>query len=159
MKMPSVLKWLLIFTIITSCFNQEKTNRFHSRSIEESKQNGLFFGFYSLTPNIETCFDSLSFICWAENGAWIFDSPPLSISQRQKIDFNNLFLKINNDTKIKSVKYRVSKLGKWEPSSKFIEPDLGYYFQIDKKTTIDSIKIRIETFKEICIYYLTPIEQ
>ena len=145
-------KLLLLYLVLTaSCFNHEKINRFHSRSIEESRENGHFLGYCGLFQVKDTCLFDIDFTCWAETGEWVFDfSGPV---KEQDLTFNNVFLKIKTDC-VDKVTYKYPDSKEWENASLFIEPDLGYYLQIDETVLLDSVLIKIKCTNQDCIYRL-----
>ena len=151
----NIVFYLTFFLVVNSCSYDEKVNRIHSRSIEESKESDFFVHSYELEPiEGEKCVLVDNISCWSEKG-WKFKYGFLFNAKKIELDFYNVFLDIQNGSK-NDVEYLHRLDNKWNNTSFVIEPKLGNYFQV--KNLNDSIYVRINNLSRDCIYYLKVID-
>lgn len=158
----NIYLFLVFLPFFLGCFTDiPKSNTIHSESREQSKRIKLYVGEYNLLPigNICTFTGTISFDCWSEFAATT-KNDFFFFPKRQQLDFYNFFLKIDKEIckGINDVEYRYSHKIEWKSTSCIQEPKLGYYFQIDRNTNLDSVKIKIRRSNDICIYRLIKRE-
>ena len=130
--------------------------RLFSESKEESINKGFFIDSLNLSI-IDTCGLNINPISlWGEK-AWKIENHLLSI-KKTKLWFSNYFLKFDNNSPSIQIKYKSITEQKWRPSSKFIEPDLGFYLQIEDKPQNDTIFVSVKIPPDSCAYYFIHLK-
>lgn len=132
---------------------QSKTVKLYSDNMEESKLHGFFIDTLKLNP-IGGCNLNLQLVsCWYEK-AWKIENNLFNI-QKTSLPFSNHFIKFN--TPNITMKYKMGSSHEWKIASKIIEPDLGFYFQVEDKAKFDSIFINVITTMDSCKFYLEHV--
>lgn len=147
----SLLTLILLLSI--GCLNshQSKAVKLYSDNMEESKLNGFFIDTLQLYP-IGSCNLNLQLVsCWYEK-AWKIENNLFDV-RKTSLPFSNYFIKFNASNF--KIKYKLGSSHEWITASKIIEPDLGFYFQVEEKPKFDSIFIAVSTPLDSCKFYLT----
>jgi hypothetical protein len=149
----NVLAALYCLIFLSSCStNTPKSTSLMSFSKEESMKDKFYIGEFDLVRSNGKCEDIKKVNCWGES-AWKSDNT-LLIPKKRQLDFYNFFLKLNNEscTKDYAVQYKQRMVDNWQSTSCVLEPNFGYYLQISKNTSLDSIVIKISSRVDTCIY-------
>ena len=151
----------LLIMSVSACYTDiPKSNTIRSRSKAESVNNKVYVGDYKVIYLEGTSkFENLnSFDCWSEFAA-ATENDFFFFPKRKRLDFQNFFLKINDKTCDSgyNVNYKTTVDGLWEITSCVQEPNLGFYFQINQDTKVDSIRIKLKTSLDSCVYILRKI--
>lgn len=149
------MKSPLLALLILSCnacldSEQSKTVQIHSDSIEQSKANGFFIDTLKLYPTADCNLHLTLINCWCEK-AWKKEYEFFNIRKRP-LPFVNYFIKYNKFKYM--IRYRIAPSQVWMPVSEIIEPDLGFYFQVENKSKPDSVFIGIFSPHDSCEFYI-----
>lgn len=162
MKNKSAFYFLGLLTIaVSACYDSiPKSNAIMSRSKTESVSNKVYLGDYEIVYLEGTSkfkeLDSLD--CWSEFAATT-ENDFFFFPKRKKLAFQNFFLRTNNKTCDSgyNASYKTTIDGSWDRISCIQEPNLGFYFQLNKGVKIDSIRIKLNKGLDSCIYILRKI--
>ncbi len=162
MKNKNIVYYLgLLVMSFNACYTGiPKSNTIRSWSKTESVNNKVYVGDYEVVYlKGASKFENLnSFDCWSEFAATT-ENDFFFFPKRKKLDFQNFFLKINDKTCNSGydVTYKTTVGGLWEITSCIQEPNLGFYFQINQDIKVDSIRIKLKTSRDSCVYFLKKI--
>ncbi len=146
-----------VLVFFTACqhltTDRAKTVEIFSRSIDESIKKKCFIGFFNLIANSDSCKIRPDIInCWAEEG-WKFENVYFRTEQT-RMPFDNFFIKIKGSNF--NVQYKRSKWHKWERAGTVIEPDLGFYLQVEDYHPTDTVLVKIYSLNDAseCLFKL-----
>lgn len=149
----NILTLIYCFTFLGSCsISTPKSTTLMSLSKEESIKNGFYKGEFDLVRIYGECKSVKKLDCWGES-AWKSDNI-LLIPTKKQLNFFNFFIKLNDQSCNQDyiVQYKQKEVASWQSTSCVLEPNFGYYLQIDKNISLDSVFIKISNRIDTCIY-------
>jgi len=151
MRVRLIISGCFVILFISSCLDQSgiyKNNHLGSRSLAKSMEHGVYVSHCALLPKISNC-QLDSFSCWMES-AWTLKYSLLRGNSINRLNFYNVYFKPVNS--YDEVLVRENHEGKWRNTSVIIEPNLGFYFQLSKDISLESVEVKLVNKGEECLY-------